>query len=134
MINRFNRNEATNSNPGQAETNSKEGKLPALELARQINAAQSQLKARTRTAMARVAELSIVKSKLVESERERLRLDELLEESMIRMEKGLAPNEAAEQEWNRYCRNEERKQSGDQQEVRSRSYIETDFFVLQGVR
>ena len=32
---------------------SKDGKMPALELARQLNAAQSQLKARTRTAMVR---------------------------------------------------------------------------------
>jgi hypothetical protein len=43
------------------EKSSDKGKTPALSLARQLNAAQSQLKARTRTTMARVAELSIVK-------------------------------------------------------------------------
>ena len=32
---------------------SKDGKMPALELARQLNTAQSQLKARTRTAIVR---------------------------------------------------------------------------------
>jgi len=98
------------------EANSTEGKLPALELARQINAAQSQLKARTRTAMARVAELSIVKAKLVESERERVRLTELVEESIMRIERGLAPNQDAEQEWNRYCRNENRKKDDQTEE------------------
>ena len=117
---------------------SKDGKMPALELARQLNTAQSQLKARTRTAMvrfsiffasilfcdkffrlflpifhlsftsrnislfqARVAELSIVKSQLLESERERVRLAELVEESIVRFEKGLPPNEIAEKEWKR---------------------------------
>jgi len=80
---------------------SKDGKIPALELARQLNTAQSQLKARTRTAMARVAELSIVKSQLLESERERVRLAELVEESIVRLEKGLPPNEIAEKEWKR---------------------------------
>ena len=50
---------------------------------------------------ARVAELSIVKSQLLESERERVRLAELVEESIVRLEKGLPPNEIAEKEWKR---------------------------------
>lgn len=95
------------------EASSDRGKMPALELARQINAAQSQLKARTRTTMARVAELSIVKTKLIDSERDRVRLTELLEDSIIRMERGLPPNEAAELEWLRYCRKENRNKSDD---------------------
>jgi len=93
------------------ENSSADGKVPALEMARQINAAQSQLKARTRTTMARVAELSIVKAKLVDSERERVRLTELLESSITRMECGLPPNEGAEQDWVRYCRKVNRNNS-----------------------
>ena len=66
-----------------------EGKTPALELSRQLNAAQSQLNARTRATMARVAELSMMKAKLLGSERDRSKLQEELEEAYIRLENGM---------------------------------------------
>ena len=79
-----------------------EGKTPALELSRQLNAAQSQLNARTRATMARIAELSMLKAKLLDSERERSKLQEELEEAYIRLENGLAPTLEAEAAWKRY--------------------------------
>merc|ERR1711892_94329 len=79
-----------------------DGKTPALELSRQLNAAQSQLNARTRTVMARVAELSMMKYKLLDSEQERSKLQEQLEDAYVRLEKGLAPTMDAQQEWKRF--------------------------------
>lgn len=79
-----------------------EGKTPALELSRQLNAAQSQLNARTRATMARIAELSMMKAQLLDSERERTKLQEELEDAYHRLEKGLAPTLEAEVEWKRY--------------------------------
>ena len=79
-----------------------DGKTPALELSRQLNAAQSQLNARTRTVMARVAELSMMKYKLLDSEQERTKLQEQLEDAYVRLEKGLAPTMEAQQEWKRF--------------------------------
>lgn len=74
---------------------------PALDLSLQINNAQSQLANRTRSVMARVAELSMVKLKLSETERKRVQLEELLVDSVQRMDQGLAPNRQCEQEWKR---------------------------------
>ena len=51
--------------------------------------------------MARVAELSMVKLKLSETERKRVQLEELLVESVQRMDQGLPPNRQCEQEWKR---------------------------------
>merc|ERR1712131_361235 len=79
-----------------------EGKTPALELSRQLNAAQSQLNSRTRATMARIAELSMMKAQLLDSERERTKLQEELEDAYHRLEKGLAPTLEAEVEWKRY--------------------------------
>lgn len=79
-----------------------DGKTPALELSRQLNAAQSQLNSRTRATMARIAELSMMKTQLLDSERERTKLQEELEDAYHRLEKGLAPTLEAEVEWKRY--------------------------------
>jgi len=79
-----------------------DGKTPALELSRQLNAAQSQLNSRTRATMARIAELSMMKAQLLDSERERTKLQEELEDAYHRLEKGLAPTLEAEVEWKRY--------------------------------
>lgn len=76
-------------------------KGPALDLSLQINNAQSQLANRTRSVMARVAELSMVKLKLSETERKRVQLEELLVDSVQRMDQGLPPNRQCEQEWKR---------------------------------
>ena len=62
----------------------------------------SQLNARTRTVMARVAELSMMKCKLLDSEHERTKLQEQLEDAYVRLEKGLAPTIEAQAEWKRY--------------------------------
>jgi hypothetical protein len=51
--------------------------------------------------MARVAELSMVKLKLSETERKRVQLEELLVDSVQRMDQGLPPNRQCEQEWKR---------------------------------
>merc|ERR1711990_854044 len=78
-----------------------DGKTPALELSRQLNAAQSQLNSRTRATMARIAEPSMMKAQLLDSERERTKLQEELEDAYHRLEKGLAPTLEAEVEWKR---------------------------------
>ena len=54
----------------------------------QLNAAQSQLNSRTRATMARIAELSMMKAQLLDSERERTKLQEELEDAYHRLEKG----------------------------------------------
>ena len=53
-----------------------------------MNAAQSQLNSRTRATMARIAELSMMKAQLLDSERERTKLQEELEDAYHRLEKG----------------------------------------------
>ena len=52
--------------------------------------------------MARVAELSMMKCKLLDSEHERTKLQEQLEDAYVRLEKGLAPTIEAQAEWKRY--------------------------------
>ena len=52
--------------------------------------------------MARVAELSMMKYKLLDSEQERSKLQEQLEDAYVRLEKGLAPTMDAQQEWKRF--------------------------------
>lgn len=75
----------------------------------QVNEYQAKIKDTTRKMMALVSELSMNQASAMKLQQEVRGKEQQLEQCYVRMERGEAPSEEAEREWNRMVRDEERR-------------------------
>jgi len=81
-----------------------EGREETVDLAKRVNDMQARIKAVTRKMMACVSELSLYQATAMKLEGDQGQMQELLAEARERLEKGEAPTEDAERDWQRMLR------------------------------
>ncbi|EDO49671.1 predicted protein [Nematostella vectensis] len=86
------------------------GKEDTLELAKKVNEYQAKIKDTTRKMMAMVSELSMNQANALKLQQVVKGKEQEVEQAYIRMERGEAPSEEAEREWQRMIRDEERRE------------------------
>jgi len=104
-----------------------EGREGTLDMAREVNEYQARIRRITRRMMACVSELSMYQATALKFESEKKDKEELLEEAQSRLERGEAPTEAAEREWQRICREQELR------EVLAARHVEEERMEKAGV-
>ncbi|ELU12496.1 hypothetical protein CAPTEDRAFT_228195 [Capitella teleta] len=106
------------------------GKSDTLHLAKNVNEIQSRIKDQTRKMMAIVSELSMHQGNALRLQQEVKEKEAELEQCYMRMEKGEAPNDEIERDWQRHVRDEMRKMN--EKNMARMVADEEDQYVLAG--
>lgn len=99
-------------------TQALDGRKSTLEIAEKINEYKARTTELSRKMLATVSELSMFQSKALKLQTEKEEKEQLLEQAVQRMENGMAPTDAADAEWEKKVRDQQRRQSDKVERIR----------------
>lgn len=99
-------------------TQALDGRKSTLEIAEKINEYKARTTELSRKMLATVSELSMFQSKALKLQTEKEEKEQLLEQAVQRMENGMAPTDAADSEWEKKVRDQQRRQQDKVERIR----------------